>query len=740
MARKRKKKSRNRNAQRAAALRLNGLRAFQRGDHQEAITTWERIPVSMQPVPALMEAYFRRGLERFYGSETNLQAGLDDLQKASNGQPNDPRYAYHLGLAASRMGNFEQAIHAYRAARQEPGEIAARAAYPLAWALLQLDQAPDSDPGWADLSTEERAMLRDVDTFRRRPYALSPEAPQLWHALVALDAGDHSTALAGLTATTGTSAEKGIAHYYRGVLAAQAEDWDTARNEWLAAYAAGFRSPQLVDNLAELLHRAAEELLASGDHQAALTAAQESARHKSDDKALNELFAQIHQHLGYQAASANQWDKAQTHWQTAVELDSGSYRLVYNLALSYERSGNHLAAGDTWREAVRRRPRRADHPDAVSDKQVARLWQQAAEAYRKAGQYDTANKVYQQAIKRSPENPDLRLAMANVLLSDGRMKAAQNAMGRILKRDPDHIPTLIRIGEVLFHSEKWREKATAPGYWKRVLKLQPANIQARHALAEWYVDQAEIDYSWDRFDEAIDEYQNSLEYQPGDAPTLASIANCFIHLDDQDQAQEYTNQALEHASGDLKVLNEILNGWIKTNNPEQAWAVLEQAKSLNISITSAFYLKQATKWLNKDRLDAAIICLEHAAENAAPDKPILFMIGKILIAHDDDLARQYLKQAIAAGQKTGYAYLSLSRLEEEAGNPRISKKHLAEAERIARKTNDRDLAEKTQMVRFMSGGKHATIQRLMEIGDPDLIEEFLFFLEDGDIEDFFSDD
>ncbi len=740
MARKRKKRSRNRCAQSSAALRLNGLRVFQRGDYQQAITTWERIPGSMRPAPALTEAYFRRGLKRFYGSETDLQAGFDDLQKASNDQPNDPRYAYHLGLAASRMGNYEQAIHAYRTARQEPGEIAARAAYPLAWALLQQDQAPYYDPVWADLSADEKAMLGDSDTFRRRPYTLSPEAPQLWHALVALDAGDYSTALAGLPETAGTTTEKGITHYYRGVLAAQTEDWDTARSEWLAAYTAGFRPPQLADNLAELFHRAAEELLTSGDPQAALTAAQESARHKSDDKALNELLGQIHQHLGYQAATANQWAKAQTHWQTAAELDSGSYRLVYNLALSYERSGNYMAAGDTWREALRRRPRRADHPDAISDQQLARLWQQAAEAYRKAGKYDAANKVYQQAIKRSPENPDLRLAMAEVLLSDGRMKAAQNAMKRILKRNPEHIPTLIRMGEVHFRSEKWRVKSTAPGYWKRVLKLESANIQARHALAEWFIDRAEVDYYWDRYDEAIDEYKNSLEYQPEDAPTLACIANCFIHLDDLDQAQKYTNQALEHASGDLNVLQEIISGWIKTNNPEQAWAVLEQAKSLNISIPGSFYLMQATIWLSEDCLDLAVPWLERAAANAAPDEPMLFMIGNLMIPHDDDLARQYLKQAINAGQKPGYACLSLSRLEEKAGNKRISKKHLAAAERIARKTNDRDLADKAQMTRFMSGGPQATLKRLMDIGDHEMVEEFLSFMEDGDFEDYFYDD
>jgi len=583
MAKKRRKKSKG-SAQSAAALRLNGLKAFQDNDYDQAIKTWERIPASYRPMPALAEAYFRRGVERFCGSESHQKSGLEDLRKATAIQPKDPCYLYHLGLASHHLDDLAQAIQSYRLARQTAGPYVDRTSYPLALALLQQEQDPEADPVWADLSPDERIMLREASAFRRRPYQLSPEAPQLWRVLAALDTGDLPAAQTGLDGrSAATQVEQGILHYYRGVLSAQLDDWGTTRREWLAAYSAGLRSQRLRDNLAEIFHRAAEGFVTDGDYQTALAAAQEADRHKSDDNALNGLLAQIHQHLGYQAALASQWNQAQNHWQTAVELDSSSFRLAYNLALTHERKEDYLAAGETWREALRRRPRRADHPDAITDEQVARLWQRSAEAYRKAGQFDEATRVYQQAVKWSPENLDVRLALADGLLLEGRIQAAQNELERILERDPEHVPALIRMGEVLFRSDSWWIRAGAPHYWERALTLQPDNHQARQALAEWYIDQAEIDYSWDRFAEAIEDYQKALEYQSRDAHTISCLANCFIHLDELEEAQEYIDQAFERADDDgYSTLSRASNGWMKTiwRRPPPGWSVPSRKQTL----------------------------------------------------------------------------------------------------------------------------------------------------------------
>jgi tetratricopeptide (TPR) repeat protein len=725
MAKKRRKKSKG-SAQSAAALRLNGLRAFQKNDYDQTIKTWERIPASYRPMPALAEAYFRRGIELFYSSNSHRQTGLKDILKATEIQPKDPCYVYHLGLAYHHLGDLTKAIQSYRLTRQMAGPYADRAAHPLSLALIQQEQDLEADPVWADLSPDEQIMLRVIGAFSRRPYHLPPEAPQLWRALVALDEGDLLTAQAGLDVeSTATLAEQGIRHYYRGILSAQQEDLETARSEWLAAYLTGLHSQRLRNNLAEVFHRAAEDLVIDGDYQTALSAAQEASRHKTDDNALNELLAQIHQHLGYHAALNSQWDQAQGHWQTAIELNGSSFRLAFNMALLHERKENYLAAGETWREALRRRPRRADHPDAISDEQVARLWERAAVAYQKAGQFDEANRVYQQAIKWSPENLDVRLAMADGLLLEGRIQAAQKELERILERNPEHVSALIRMGEVLFRSDAWWVRAGAPRYWEHALKLQPANHQARQALTEWYIDQAEIDYSWDRFSEAIEDYQKALEYQPRDARTTSCLANCYIHLGDLEDAQEYIDQAFELAGDDLDVLDEILSGWIATGNLTQAWESMERFEAQNSAIPGLFYFVQGLKCLDEDDADVALPWLERATLKAEPDEMILFLIGEKLLNYDNELARQYLEKAIAADQLPGQAHLLLSLLENELGNPKESKKHLNKATHIARITRDNELADKVELARMMSGSPEAFIERLMAMGGPQMVEDFL---------------
>ncbi len=264
MAKKRRKKSKG-SAQSAAALRLNGLRAFQSNGYDQAIETWERIPATYRPMSALAEAYFRRGVECFYASDADQQTGLEDLRKATEIQPKDPGYIYHLGLGSHHLGDLVLAIHSYRSVRQMAGQFVNRAAYPLALALLQQGHDPEADPVWATLSVDEQIMLRVAGVFRCRPYQLPPEAPQLWHALVALDDGNLPAAQAGLDEqSAATHTEQGIRHYYRGVLSAQSKDWEAARREWLAAYSTGIRSQQLSDNLAEIFHRAAEKICHTG--------------------------------------------------------------------------------------------------------------------------------------------------------------------------------------------------------------------------------------------------------------------------------------------------------------------------------------------------------------------------------------------------------------------------------------------------------------------------------------------
>ena len=727
---KKKKQTKERSlAQSLEALTQNGVKAFRLEEYEKAIATWERIPVSNRPIPMLAEAHFRLGLRLFYG--TDPQGGLNHLQAAQS-LSDDPTYAYHFGLASHRQGDLTGALNAYQTARKKPGPMTTRAAYPLALALLQSGQDPSAAPVWKELTPAEQSALSSAGAFRRRPYHLPSTAPLLWHALSNLDGGNHEQAQAQLEqviATNASAIEKGLAHYYLGVLAVHADDLETARRAWEAAAAAGLRLERLSANLAEIYQRRAEEALAQGDIQTALAAATEAKRHRPADITLNELLAQIHQQLGYQEAILNHWTEAQNHWQTAVKLDSGSFRLAFNLALAYEKSDNFLEAGETWREALRRRPRRADHPDSLSDDQVARLWQHAAECYARAGEFEEVGRTYQQAIKWAPENLELRLALAENALREGRLQLARNELERVLKRNPRYVPALVRMGEVCSQDSWWRNQAQAPEYWQKALAIDPKNTQARQFLAEWYLDQADEAYRWGKYEESLENYQKSLEFRPGNIQALSGLVGCHLRLKNAAQAEDNLQQVLAGAKT-LDDYGRIIDTLLIFDQHPRAVEVLSTAEARLPDIPARFYVEMAGPLLKNHKNEQADFWLEKALAKATPQDNILTMIADIMMDFDKTVAYEYAQKALVE-EKTGQAHVLLGVLESERGNNAISKKHFREAERIARQTNDEELEYHVEAARIYLAGPQAFMRRLMDMGDPELLDEFLDFLGKG---------
>lgn len=592
------KKRRTRERQSATALRRNGLNAFEQRTYSKAIEAWERVrrqTPDMLPASALAEAYFRRAIRRLYETGEH-QAGLHDVKQAAELQPDEPRFVYHLGLAAHHQGHLEEAVRHYRTARQNGGQLAQRAAYPLALALLQRGEDPAQTALWSALDDQERVMLSEVSRFKRRPYTLSDEAPPLWRGIAALDAGYDEHARAALESAlegAATPMERQIAHYYRGVLAAQPEGWEEALRAWNAARAAGLRMERLEENLQEGYHRLAEERLERGDLRGALLAGEEALRHGPSYPSLEALVSQAHQQLAHQAASDGHWGEARRHWGAADTVEDGSFRLAHNLALAHERSEDFLAAGDRWREALRRRPRSEDHPDVLTDDQVARLWQRAADAYTKADELDEAVQVYRNAVKWSPDRLEARLALSEALLVNGQTEAAENELGRILDRDPDNIPALLRMGEVVYGSWHWW-RGNPVDYWERVLTLDPDNTAARQMLVDFCQDQAENALRWGDDPRAFEMYLEALSYWPGNARVLAALGALYLRLGEHEKARPYMEQALENAPDDLTVYEETIRAWLDVSDPGEAWRLMDQAEAAIETIPYEFYVSQAS--------------------------------------------------------------------------------------------------------------------------------------------------
>lgn len=694
--------------QSADALRANGLQAFKSGAYTRAIEAWERVgrhtPTKL-PTAALAEAYFRRGLQGLYrqAADVDPQTALQDLQRAVELQPSEMRYRFHLGLAAQRRGDLVKAIAHYRHVRQQPGEFANRAAYPLALALLQQGAEPTADAVWTALTLQEQVMLQDASAFRRRPYTITAHAPFLWRGLVALDEAQLEAAqslLQQAVVARSSPIEGALAHYYLGVIAAQAEDWNLAVQEWRSAAAAGLDTVHVRENLAEVLQRLAEEAAQTGDLPGVLAAAEEAAHYRPADKTLQELLSYLYQQRGYQAAQAGKWETAQQYWEKAHQIDGGGFRLAYNRALAYERAEDFLAAAGAWREALRRRPRRADHPDAITETQISRLWRRAAEAYVKAGEYEEAIQVYKTAVKWEPDNLDTRMMLVEGLLNDGRLWATENELQRILEKSPDYIPALLKMGEVLSESERWWEASGAVHYWSRVLQLEPQNELARQGLVDYYLNQAEGMVQWGQLAQAIQMYEQALELRPGDAHIMTLLGGYHLRLKHDAQGRAYLQQALDHAGGNQEVFCLICEIQLAEVSEAQFWATLQQVETLIGEVPHTFYINLAERVLQSNALSAGQKLLDRAINCAPQGAPVLLTIGEMLLSTPAyTLAAAYLERALKAGEPAGQTHLILMLLALRNSDTADARRHLREAQKIARREKDTALLERLEKTR-----------------------------------------
>jgi tetratricopeptide (TPR) repeat protein len=417
----------------------------------------------------------------------------------------------------------------------------------------------------------------------------------------------------------------------------------------------------------------------------------------------------------------------------AKEVGGGSFRLAYNLALAYEQAEGWVMAGETWREALRRRPRKADHPDAVSDEEVARLWRRAAEAYHRAGDYEEAANVYRQALKWNPDDLQTRQALADGLLNDGRLVAAQNELDRILERDPDNIPALLRMGEAIAQDDHWWHRGAAPRYWRQVLELDPDNASARQSLVDFMLDRAEDQAYWGSYAAAIANLEQALELQPNDGRVLAALGSSYLGMGDEETGRSYIELAKAKDPQNLGVYGILLEVWLDQDDPERAQEVMGQAEAAIEDIPFPFYMSLAALCLQSEYEELARPWLERAVEKAPPGEPILASIGEMaMMAQAPIIAREYLERAIEAGQSTGQAYLILGLLAVLAEDDlNTARKHWRRAERIARTEGDEDLQERIEIARAY----FSTPPDFLE-----LLRDVPFFPEGFDLDDFFDED
>ena len=720
MAKKKKKRSRRAKARaRKAAANpiVRGKEAFHRGDYDGAIAAWEQARQE-DPSPtlttALAEVYFRRGLLWFYRWQQH-DAALSDLDEAVRLAPGDPRYAYHLGLAYHRQHSLGAAITAYRLALDADPAFT-RAADLIALVLLEQGRDPTHDAAWRALPSERQAELSPlIGLLLDQPAAPVSEAAfaeptraaststgpaRLWQGLAALESGDDGAhqALQSVAQDDDQPAlVRAVVAYTLGLNALRRHRSAEALAHWESARRLGLDTAAFRDNLNQLYHTCTEQAMTDERWAEAATLADAALNLSHSDRELSSLAAAAHFHAGHADAQAARWNQALDHWERARRLGENSRVLLQNLALAYEKTERFLEAAELWRQVVRRRPRKANAPDALTSQQVSLLWGHVADCYRRAGNVQEAITTLRNAVKNDPSNTDLRLELVDALVASERWSAASNEVTRILKREPDNVSALVRSARL---DEGWGYLSRARQTWKKIIELDPNHLEAQERLVEFLYQEGVRLYRRGRPDKAQECYREALAYMPDEAYLYIALAECYFAKDDPDSARQELEHAFALDPADLDTYHMAVDVCHIADCPDDAEWVITQAQELAGHLPAAFYLDLATCCFGRHQTKTGNDYVRRAEQVAEGNPDDLVDVGTFYLdRRNESQAVAYLQQALRLDPEHGWANLHVGASYASVMEMREARRHWRQARRTARQTGDEELLRAVELAR-----------------------------------------
>ncbi|MDX1521178.1 MAG: tetratricopeptide repeat protein [Anaerolineae bacterium] len=714
-------------------LTRRGLTAFNQANYDAAIADWEQAQHKKDAPPklnaALAEAYFRRAV-------VSPNAGLSDLKQAVRLRLDVPRYQYHLGLAHHRLGDLDQAEPIYRnlLAASPPYE---RAAQPLAQLLIDKGTPLAKDGVWERLAPPVRTQLTAAEALVRQKATSTLEKlaqtdlQPLWQGFIALALGEVSAAQNCLQAALDTDdlppGPAGVVNYYLGVIAAKTGRVEAAEQQWRTAQAQGFATDALRRNLGLVTYR---QLLAeqqAGRQGQALELLDQINRPRSIGVDPVALRRQLNWEAADAAAQKGDWEQALAAWQTVENLGDDSRGLSFNLALALQKSGRHWEAAEQWRALLRRRPRKPDHPDYLSDEQVVRIWQNVADNYGQAGDYEEAITTYKTAIKWGPNNLDLRMRLVDALQAEGRWQAAENELNRILEKKPDHVPAMLALAES--YADDYWAKHQARDLLLRALELEPQNPIARQQMAFFIEQESMNDLYWGRGDKALETLEEGLALLPNNQRLHLVMGTVYFTLQEFDDGRRAFEKALAVNPNDLQTLYTIFMSWLKADSQTDINQTLARIKAVPGLIPGDFFLDLIAQCMDFDRHDLANELIDFTEARYRDDIEVVLSLSSLFRELEQaKRALALVRHVIKDHPDHAEANIELGVIYFELDQVRLAKRHWQKAEEQAKKVNDQMLLYQIKTVRdVMLHGKQPpqSMGQILQQMPPELRQQMI---------------
>ena len=654
--------------------------------------------------------------------------------------PQEARFHFHRAVALFRQARLPDAAAALDKATGHPGVA-------FVGALLRLAASqPWEEKG---ITPDEANTLRLIQAaHQNKPtHALHELAQQpllasneIWQALIDLRSDPNAATPEHLQKLAGPLASgeaQGILHYYAGVAALSQGRRKEAGDAWGISAASGWSSPWLTEN-SEYLGREDVTALAQEEKWEEIVKLAEGISGSVNDRILSETIGTAYFVLGYQAAEAAKWQKAAELLRTAGKYVGGR-TLSQNLALCEEALEHWTPAADAWREMARRRPRSEDHPDYMTDAQVAALWAHAAECYDHS-EYINEEVIncLRTAVKYAENDVELRTKLVDALLREDRDDAAENELARILEIDENHIPTLLRLAHIA--ADKW-EGNPVP-HFRKVLTIEPDNREARDSLAEYYLEQVgEGDAPMSIFGRlmkrgegrSIKLLKEALQDLPGHPQILLALGLEYREAGKKKEASATLQEAYRADPKDLKIAGSVMHELLHMNESAVVEQIVAEVRQIP-SLLMGFWVSQGRQVLKCELdkswavrfFDESLLLADKKRGSDSRPAAMVQIIDAAFENKAHDLTKLFLDRVRAEMPESGILEYTEARVTyTEAKDVKKAQRLLRKAKRMAQKLNDPALVKEMDALEtIFSGRSNPFLDILRNFGGDD---DFDFF-------------
>jgi tetratricopeptide (TPR) repeat protein len=384
-----------------------------------------------------------------------------------------------------------------------------------------------------------------------------------------------------------------------------------------------------------------------------------------------QLWARYHFHAAQEAVKQLDFDQAQKHLDLCLKIWPDDTDTLFLAAQSARRRGAPEEA-DRYLSACE------DLQGVTPSTALERSLQRAQE-----GDLSDVSGPLQALIQNNdPHTPLILEALTQGYLNTLHLTEAQQTVGVLLQRQPEHYRALLWRGRIWEYRNEYEE---ALKNYQQAVDLHPEFDQARMLLANMLARVG-------RVREAVGQYECLLRRQPGNVEVILGLARCRHDLHDLEQAKQLLDALLAEQPQLVRALTERGRLALRMGPPEEAEPWLRRAVAaaphdrdaqflLHLCLDMQGKTSEANQALARyheietDTTRAA--ALMNQVMSAPHDASLRFEIGTILLRNgDDEQGLRWLFSALQEDPKHAPTHAALAAYYRRTGQAERAEKFL----------------------------------------------------------------